>query len=229
MTDEDRLVELLARHQAGDRSVEGDILELVDKYFCRALRPVVNKVFGTDVVGTEGPHRKDNQPEKDQNGKDSNTNQTETNRRQKDGDCRYTEMVNDFFVKVLDKKPDAFWKAKTAKNLRTWASVVIANQMRDVLRRQKKGQQILKEILPLIDQRQTHFQKQYQKDFEEFLDQLAAWDSSSDQRYREQATALRHRYVDGMSKREIQEQMGISDDKLNSYFEYAKKIFGRRE
>ena len=200
MTDEDRLIQLLQQHQAGDVSVEGEILELVDTYFRRSVRPVVAKVFGTNVVGTPS----------------------------NDGRCRYTEMVNDFFVKVLDKRPDAFWKAQTAAALRTWASVVIANQMRDTLRRQKRGQQILADILPLIEEKRAYFHERYRQTFEEFLDQLTVWERSPDKSLQLQATALRHRYVDGMRWREIATQLKISDEALTKSRERAEAVFGGR-
>ena len=198
MTDEDRLIQLLQQHQAGDVSVEGEILELVDTYFRRSLRPVVAKVFGTNVVGTPS----------------------------NDGRCRYTEMVNDFFVKVLDKRPDAFWKAQTAAALRTWASVVIANQMRDTLRRQKLGQQILADILPLIEEKRAYFQERYRETFEEFLDQLAVWEQSADKALQLQANVLRHHYVDGMPWRDVEEQLGISERARTKILERAEAVFG---
>ncbi|MDA1017656.1 MAG: hypothetical protein O3A00_24755 [Planctomycetota bacterium] len=198
MTDEDRLVELLQRHQAGDSHVEGDILELVDTYFRRSLRPVVARVFGTSVVGNSG----------------------------NDGRCRYTEMVNDFFVKVLDKRPDAFWKAKTAKALRTWASVVIANQMRDTLRRMKHGRTIATDILPLLEQRRAYFQARYCKLFEEFLDQLAVWDASPDKSLQFQARVLRHHYVDGMTWKDVAEQLSIKRGDVDRIRLNAEAVFG---
>ena len=197
-TDELRLINLIQQHQAGDRSVEGDILELVDTYFRRALKPIVASVFGTTVVGGTG----------------------------NDGQCRYTEMVNDFFVKVLDQRPDAFWKAQTAKALRTWASVVIANQMRDALRRQKTGQQIINDILPLLEQKRHYFQERYRKTFEEFLDQLAVWESSPDPQLQIQARTLQHRYVDGMTWRDVATQLGISDEALTKIRNQAESVFG---
>ena len=198
MTDEDRLIQLLQQHQAGDLSVEGEILELVDTYFRRSVRPVVAKVFGTNVVGTSS----------------------------NDGRCRYTKMVNDFFVKVLDKRPDAFWKAQTAAALRTWASVVIANQMRDTLRRQKRGQQIMADILPLIEEKRAYFHERYRQTFDEFLDQLSVWEKSPDNSLQLQATALRHRYVDGMTWRDIALQLSISDEALTKIRERAATVFG---
>ena len=196
MTDEDKLIALLQRHQSGDTSVAGEILELVDTYFRRALRPVVAKVFGTDVIGTD----------------------------HNDGHCRYTEMVNDFFVKVLEKRPDAFWKAKTAAALRTWSSVVIANQMRDYLKRKKRGQQILTEISPLVAQQQASFESQYQTTFEDFLDLLAVWESSDDPALRFQADALRLIHVGGMPLGEVARQLVISDERLAKIREVASKL-----
>ena len=199
MTDEDKLIELLQRHQAGDHSGEGDILELVDKYFRAALHVVVRDKFGGVVA----------RPMKGQ-----------------DGRCRYTEMVNDFFVKVLAKKPDAFWKAETAKDLRTWASKVIARQMIDTFRRQKRGQQILDDILPLIEQKRAYFQERYAKSFEEFLDQLSIWEASTDQSLKRKAVVLRHRYVDGMTWRDIASQLDLSDEALTKIRNQAGADFG---
>ncbi len=200
MTDEDRLIHLLQQHQAGDHGVEGEILELVDTYFRRSLRPVVAKVFETNVVGTPS----------------------------NDGQCRYTEMVNDFFVKVLDKRPDAFWKAQTAAALRTWASVVIANQMRDTLRRQKRGQEILADILPLIEEKRAYFQERYRETFEELLDQLAVWEQSHDKALQLQASVLRHHYVDGMPWPDVEEQLHISKGVLDKIQKRAEAVFGGR-
>lgn len=216
MTDEDRLIELLQSHQSLSeqatvlaespapedamrrnelepqrQKAQDDILELVETYFRRALRPVVAKVFGAGVLG---------QP---------------VHGKRADGSLRYTAMVNDFFVKVLDKRPDAFWKAKTAAALRTWSSVVIANQMRDYLRRKKKGQQILHdEIAPLVEQQQKYYEARHRTTFEEFLDQLAAWESSGDETLARQARAMRHHYVDGMTWGQVAEQLGITDERL---------------
>lgn len=216
MTDEDRLLELLQTHQSLSdqiavlamsqrqadverrseleqqrRGAQDDILELVDKYFRQALRPVVAKVFGAGVFGKKIDAE-----------------------RRADDDLRYTAMVNDFFVKVLDKRPDAFWKAKTAAALRTWSSVVIANQMRDYLRRKKKGQQILAELALLVEQKQKYYEERHRTTFEEFLDQLAAWESSGDETLAQQTQAMRHRYVDGMKWSQIAEQLGITDERL---------------
>jgi len=224
MTDEDRLIELLRRHQAGDQGVAGDILELVDTYFSRSLRPVVVKTFGTKVVGMPSDYRQ----KREANTASSQALVAQPQRREQDGQCRYTEMVNDFFVKVLDKKPDAIWKAQTAKDLRTWASVVIANQMRDFLRRKQRGQQILAEIAPLVEQKQRYFEDRYRTTFEEFLDQLARWEAGADSQERLLARVLRHRYVDGMTWGNIAADLAISDERLNQIRVNAEQILRKK-
>ena len=175
MTDEDRLIELLQKHcdltktlqqlNASTVSIEIEqravlrreltpindaIFELVDKYFRRELLPVLTHVFGSGVIGKQLPEQ-----------------------RRGDQSLRYTEWIQNFFVKMLDKRPDAFWKAQTAKNLRIWSSVVIANMMRDYLKRKKRGQKILADIAPLIAEKQKYFEDRYATTFEDFLNLLA--------------------------------------------------------
>ena len=115
--DEDLLIELLQQHcdlsvemqRLKEANVPADItrrealrrelkpiaeaiFELVDKYFRRELLPILTSVFGTGVVGKQLPEQ-----------------------RRGDQSLRYTEWMQNFFVKMLDKRPDAFWKAQTAK------------------------------------------------------------------------------------------------------------------
>lgn len=169
------------------KEVGDEIGEIIDTYFRRSIRPMLTKVFGAKVVG-----------------------QTDAN----NGALQFTAMVSEFFVKVLQKRPDAFWKAQTAHDLRTWASVVIANQMRTYLKRKQRGQQILAEIAPLVAQRQSYFEDRYAMTFEDFLNLLATKEADGDSSQQLAARAWRHRYVDGMKWGDIAQDLGISDDTL---------------
>lgn len=225
MTDEDRLIELLQKHRdlsenmlrleeatasedvarrealRRDLKLTGEaIFELVDKYFRRELLPILTSVFGTGVVGAK--------LDEDKRG---------------DQSLRYSEWMQNFFVKILDKRPDAFWKAQTAKNLRVWSSVVIANMMRDYLKRKKRGQAILAELAPLIAEKQKYFEDRYETTFEDFLNLLAQWDASDDEKLRLMAAALRLRYVDGFTWQQIALDLGISDEQLTKIREQASR------
>ena len=225
MTDEDRLIELLQQHcdlsvemqRLKEANVPADItrrealrrelkpiaeaiFELVDKYFRRELLPILTSVFGTGVVGKQLPEQ-----------------------RRGDQSLRYTEWMQNFFVKMLDKRPDAFWKAQTAKNLRVWSSVVIANMMRDYLKRKRRGQKLLAELAPLIAEKQKYFEDRYETTFEDFLNLLAQWDASDDEKRRLMAAALRLRYVDGLTWQQIALDLGISDEQLTKIREQASR------
>lgn len=225
MTDEDRLIELLQQHcdlsqemqRLKEAAVPADItrrealrrelkpiaeaiFELVDKYFRRELLPILTSVFGTGVVGKQLPEQ-----------------------RRGDQSLRYTEWMQNFFVKMLDKRPDAFWKAQTAKNLRVWSSVVIANMMRDYLKRKSRGQKLLAELAPLIAEKQKYFEDRYETTFEDFLNLLAQWDASDDEKRRLMAAALRLRYVDGLTWQQIALDLGISDEQLTKIREQASR------
>lgn len=225
MTDEDRLIELLQQHcdlsdemqRLKEANVPADttrrealrrelkpiaeaIFELVDKYFRRELLPILTNVFGTGVVGKQLPEQ-----------------------RRGDQSLRYTEWMQNFFVKMLDKRPDAFWKAQTAKNLRVWSSVVIANMMRDYLKRKRRGQKLLAELAPLIAEKQKYFEDRYETTFEDFLNLLAQWDASDDEKRRLMAAALRLRYVDGLTWQQIALDLGISDEQLTKIREQASR------
>ena len=198
MTDEDKLIDLLQRHQAGDHSVEGDILELLDTYFRRELTRVIAKGFGKNVVGSP----------------------------RHEGQCRYTDMVNDFFVKILETRPDSIWKAQTAHDLRSWTSKVIRNQMIDALRRMKRGEQILEDVRSLIEQRRAYFQERYRTTLEEFLDQISTWEASQDESLILKAAVLRHRYIDGMKWQDIAAQLGTNDEALTKIRKQVGADFG---
>jgi RNA polymerase sigma factor (sigma-70 family) len=164
------------------QQVEQEIIGIVSSYFQRALRPAITKVFGRQVSSAAG-----------------------------DASLRYTAVINDFFVKVMETRPDAFWRAKTAKDLRTWSSVVVANQMRDYLRRKQKHREILAEIAPLVEQRQQHFRDRFGIEFDDsVLECLARWRIDSAAETSQMGWVLTHRYVDGMPYDDIAQQLNIS-------------------
>jgi len=223
VTDEDRLIELLQKHcdltktlqqlNASTVSIEIEqravlrreltptndaIFELVDKYFRRELLPVLTHVFGSGVIGKQLPEQ-----------------------RRGDQSLRYTEWIQNFFVKMLDKRPDAFWKAQTAKNLRIWSSVVIANMMRDYLKRKKRGQKILADIAPLIAEKQKYFEDRYATTFEDFLNLLADGQASDDETLHQRAAVLRLRYVDGLTWQQIALDLAITDERLTKIRQQA--------
>jgi RNA polymerase sigma factor (sigma-70 family) len=127
------------------------------------------------------------------------------------GAARFTAMMNDFFTKVLEKRPDEFWRAKSATELRKWASVVIANQMRDYLRREKRYEDGFDVIAPLVEERRDFFKEKTGRDLTiRALDLIDTGCRSEDEEKRLQGWVLRHRFVDGMTREQIGDQLNVS-------------------
>ena len=176
--------------------LEDQIVSLIDEHFRDALRPGLLKVFGPGVI-------------------DPNSDAASI--------C-YTIIVNDFFTKVLAERHDAFWRAKTAKQLRTWSSVVMANQIRDYFRRKKLAPTLVDDIGTLADSRRVHFEKNNELSFEWALETIKQWREGSDPDFVLKGLVLQHRYIDGMPYDEIADQLDISKEKLYRVAEEAKKL-----
>src|SRR5262249_28508494 len=115
------------------------------------------------------------------------------------------------FVKVLDKRPDGFWRAQSAIELRKWTSVVVSNQMRDYLRRQRRYRDLDEVLRPLIEERQAFFRQKTGMTFSsQVADVLAAGPRDAGPARQAHAWVLRHRFVDGMPRDRIADQMNLS-------------------
>jgi RNA polymerase sigma factor (sigma-70 family) len=97
--------------------------------------------------------------------------------------------------------------------LRQWASVANANLMRDILRRQRRGDEILREQLaPLVSARSRHFEKTAHRPLDEaVLEQIETWTNSDSEVSRQMGLVLRYRYLDGLPYPEIADMLGIAE------------------
>lgn len=180
LSDELKLAALLDQHRvetdAQKRAdCEKQILLLVDHYFRLSLRPVMAKLFGPQMM------------------------------EQGAGDSRgFTVLLNDFFVKVLESRPDEVWRARSARDLRNWSSTVMANMMRDHLRRKRRGEDILRDdIAPLYELRKKHFEQRFPSGFESMLDHLSNLPE-------QERRLVQLHYLDGMSWEETADELGLS-------------------
>jgi RNA polymerase sigma factor (sigma-70 family) len=126
------------------------------------------------------------------------------------GAARYTAMMNDFFTKVLNHRLDEFWRAKSAATLRKWASVVVSNQIRDYLRREKHFEEGFDIIAPLVEERRDFFQEKTDRRLTtRALDEIDSWCDSNAEVEQVQGWVLRHRFVDGMTRDQIADQLNV--------------------
>jgi len=159
-------------------------IEIVYGYLRQALPGLMCRLFGPEVLS-----------------------------RREDAAVRFTEMLHNFLLKILEKRPDELWRAKTARQFRQWASVANANLMRDILRRQRRGDEILKEQLaPLLSARSQHFERSAHRPLDEaVLEQIESWSGSDSAVTRQMGLVLRYRYLDGLPYPEIAHMLGIAE------------------
>lgn len=170
--------------QAEISMLEHRAIEIIYLFLRRSLPALMYRLFGPRVVS----HRED-------------------------AIVRFTEMLHNFLVKILENRPDELWRAKTARQLRLWASVANANLMRDILRRERRGQEILREKLaPLLEARSRHFEKTAARPLDELvLEKIEAWTNDGNEVVRQMGLVLRYRYLDGLPYPEIAEMLGVSE------------------
>ncbi len=174
---------LLAAHV---KDIRDECLALVDRYFRQTLRPVLATRFPGQGLQSA--------PAKQQ-------------LHSNDAMFRYTELVNDFFVQVLSKVDDPFWKKDSAIELRNYASIVISNHgIRDALRRRKKQEPLAEDQLrdSLEDQLAAEVEQRFIADKimidpADVLDALDRWEHSNHEHWQQLAMLMRHKYVADMT------------------------------
>lgn len=129
----------------------------------------------------------------------------------REGDSlQFTAYMNEFFTKVLDRRSDGFWQARTLTDLRRYASVAITNLMRDYIKRKAHGEVILRELAPLVEDRQQRFRDRFRFELDDSVfTLLEGWRTGEDPKRRLMADFLTHRYIDGMSYDDIARQLGL--------------------
>jgi len=135
-----------------------------------------------------------------------------------DTSVRYSAMVNEFFVSVLNQRADAVWQARTLEALRRVATRVIKNDILDVLRRRRGTRGTSEErdtpeayqaSADLAEERAEHFHLKHGLDLEPCLELLERWRQLGppwDQR----ARVVEGRYIMGMTYDELATQEGTT-------------------
>lgn len=210
MSDEDQFLDLLDEYHAtacdaDRRPVERKILVLVDRNLRDSLLRLMVHWFGPGVVN---PRR--------------------------DDDARLTTALNEFFVKVLERRPDEFWRAKSLPDLQRWAATVVRHQMLDYVNREQRGRALVKEhaaeiqefLAPLFERRRVDFEAEFPGvDWRRALAQIGAWEASADPVERQMATALQLRYVIGRKCELIAKELGLPDRK--AVYRLLERAFDR--
>jgi RNA polymerase sigma factor (sigma-70 family) len=202
-----------ARLQSEIGSKRRQCLTLVERYFRETLRPLLAKRFPDK--GLQSPP-------------------SEQELFSNDKVFRFTELVSDFFLEVLEKCEDPFWKKGSAIELRNYASTVISNDIRDELRRNRKqsplGEATVRDTFEaqLAADVESRFKNDGVSDYlVEALEIIDVWAASHEELVRTYGIALRLRFVAGMTLEEIAKDLATSvataDRRVKSGLEKLKE------
>lgn len=179
------------------RSIRGECIELVDRYFRQVVHPILQKRFPRKVAGKQSKV---------------------TQKAPVNTVAQFTQLLNDFFVQVLDdpKFENPFWKKQTVIELRNYASITISNNgLIDALRRRKRqadlGDAAVRsrfEADLAIEVSQRFAESGVEPS--DAVEIINDWETNGEPDQRQVARLLRLRYVAGMSMNEVAEDMGIS-------------------
>lgn len=133
---------------------------------------------------------------------------------------QFSQLLNDFFVQVLSKFEDPFWRKSSAVELRNLAARAIANDVRDELRRRERGTRASESYYwnsKFADEAQERL-SQNGVEPADALEVIEGWETDGGPVFREYASLLRHYYISGMSMEEIASELSI-----NAKSAYRKK------
>lgn len=139
--------------------------------------------------------------------------------------AQYTEMVHDFFIKLLDGRVTQGDFDQFA-DIKRWVATVLMNQFRDHLRRGKTLDKHSSAIAPIAEQKQHYFEERYRISFLDALDKLDQWEESGDKDLRLLGRALLLHYVGGEKWGDVARTLNISDERLLRLRKMLKEKFG---
>lgn len=123
---------------------------------------------------------------------------------------QFTLMLNELFVKILDRYHVEELRMETARDLRNWCSSVIRHQMLDYVRQKQNRDKLLKDIAPMYDAQREHFRNRFGEHFDDCLRMIDDWSSSEVPDQKLHAKLLELHYVFGMTWVETCDTMNVS-------------------
>ncbi len=142
--------------------------------------------------------------------------------------AQYTEMVHDFFLKLLEGRVSKKGEFDTFTDLRRFVSTVMMNQFRDHLRRGQTLREHQSAIAPIAQQKQRYFEERYRVSYIDFLDKLEQWECSENLDYQQAARIALLHYVAGEQWGVIAKELGISDERVTKLRKLLAQEFNQR-
>ena len=161
----------------------------------------------------------------------------EANNPKVDVSCRFTNVLNKAFLRILERYPDKLLRAKTRQQLTGYVSSTMSNMMLNHYRRKGTFRRKIEEFFGMTEAEQqhtsailarltqekaSHFETSVGVPFVKGLEMMTTWSESDDRELRDRAKALELRYAYGLSKDDVAERMGMPRTELNKLIERAK-------
>lgn len=143
--------------------------------------------------------------------------------------AQYTEMVHDFFLKLLEQRVAGDQDFDTFTDLKRFVSTVLMNQFRDHLKSGKTLRDHGSAIAPIAEQKRKYFEDRYGVPYVDFLDKVEQWQDSGDENLQLLARAMLLRYVAGEKWGVIARELRISDERLNKLRREAGEEFRQKK
>ncbi|MCA9130020.1 MAG: hypothetical protein KDB22_23190 [Planctomycetales bacterium] len=178
-------------------NVRRQCIELVDRYFRQVLHPILRQRFPGKITDL----------------------QTDISRSAPvNVVVQFTQLVNDFFVQVLDdpKFDNPFWKKQTLVELRNYASIAISHHgLIDALRRRKKQEAIGDDGVRQVYEDQIAIEVEQQLaetgiDPADAAEVINDWEEAGNRDQQKYARLLRLHYITGMSMEQVAADMDLN-------------------
>lgn len=126
------------------------------------------------------------------------------------GSRRFTELLQRFFVTVLERSPPGLAKVRTRQDLLLYVTGALSNMLRNhfkrnALKREKGGA-----IAYLASQRQRQLEQDCPVSLGDVLVELDSWNVHGNERHRRWSLVFRYYYVMGMTFEQIGRALNIS-------------------
>lgn len=157
-----------------------------------------------------------------------------------DYSCQFTSVLNEAFTRILDKCPTELLRKKSLRQLRGHVTRTMSRLMINHYARKQTYQRIMDRYVGMseVDQRAAnptlarivqekvaYFEQRTGVTYDKAIQQIEAWEASSDSEDRTMAAAIQLRYVDGLSHYEIGLELNVGE--VDEILRTAKELLRR--
>ena len=161
-----------------------------------------------------------------------------------DYSCRFSSVLNEAFTRILDKCPTELLRKKSLKQLRGYVTRTMSRLMINHYVRKQTYERIMDRfagmseidrraanptLARIIQEKVAYFEQRTGVTYDKAIQQIEAWEVSSNLKERDMAAAMQLRYVDGLSYFDIGLELNVSESDVGEILRTAKELLRRLE